>query len=294
MTSPEWSSVLDLYQRIVCAGLIQYLQRQAGMKSKREIYGAPVVLWLMMLQRLNQRGTLAGGVQLLIQGAAEPLLSDCRRIRRKRISCRTGGYCQARQKLPKLLCRQVSQEIVERLRQLLSSSQSAGPTNVFVLDGSTLELESSRKMLEPYPPPHNQHGLGHWPMLRIVVMHDVETGLAQQPCWGPMNGPQATSEQALAEKAIGDLPASSVIVADRNFGIFSVAYAARNRGMGVVLRLTDIRAHKLVAAILAPGEVSGALEGEPLGWRQTTALAGRSERRRPLDCHSNGARQIQT
>lgn len=271
MTSPEWSSVLDLYQRIVCAGLIQYLQRQAGMKSKRGIYGAPVVLWLMMLQRLNQRGTLASAVQLLIQGAAEPLLTDCRRIRRKRISCRTGGYCQARQKLPKLLCRQVSQEIVERLRQLLSSSQSAGPTNVFVLDGSTLELESSRKLLELYPPPHNQHGLGHWAMLRIVVLHDVETGLAQQPCWGPMNGPQATSEQALAEKAIGDLPAGSVIVADRNFGIFSVAYAARNRGMGVVLRLTDIRAHKLMAPISAPGEY-------PVVWKASRWDGGKQPR----------------
>lgn len=126
MTSPEWSSILDLYQRIVCGGLIQYLQKQAGMRVRRGIYGPPVVMWLMMLQRLNPRGTVTSAVQLLIQGAAEPLLANCKRVRQRRISVRTGGYCQARQKLPKLLCRQVSEEIVEQLRQVLNASQPEG------------------------------------------------------------------------------------------------------------------------------------------------------------------------
>src|ERR1700674_756302 len=98
MTSPEWSSLLNLYQRTVCDGVLQYLEKQAGLRNKRGVYGAPVVLWLMMLQRLQGRGTLASTVQLLLQGAADPLLADCRRVRQKRISCRTGGYCQARQR----------------------------------------------------------------------------------------------------------------------------------------------------------------------------------------------------
>lgn len=253
MTSPEWSSILDLYQRIVCSGLIQYLQKQAGLRVRRGIYGPPVVLWLMMLQRLNRRGTVTSAVQLLIEGAAEPLLANCKRVRQRRISGRTGGYCQARQKLPKLLCRQVSEEIVERLRSVLNASQPEGERNVFVLDGSTLELESRPELLKRYPPTHNQHGRGHWPTLRLVVMHDLGTGLAQPPCWGAVNGAEATSEQALAEQAIQALPAGSVVVADRNFGIFSVAYAAQSRAIAVVLRMTDVRARKLAGPISQPG-----------------------------------------
>jgi hypothetical protein len=141
MASPEWSSLLALYQRTVCNGVLQYLQKQAGMKPRRGIYSAQVVLWLMMLQRLRGRGTLASAVQLLMQGAADPLLADCRRVQRKRISSRAGGYCQARQKLPKLLCRQVSQELVERLRVVLNGDRPEEQANVFVLDGSSLELE---------------------------------------------------------------------------------------------------------------------------------------------------------
>lgn len=252
MTSPEWSSLLELYQRIVCRGVVQYLEKHSGRRSRRGIYSAPVVLWLMMLQRLQGRATLASGVQLLLQGAARPLMTACRRVRRKRISCRTGGYCQARQKLSKRLCRQVSQEIVERLREVL---QPAGQVPVFVLDGSSLELEHSRSLIRQYPPPENQHGRSHWPVLRLVVLHDVETGMAQQPCWGPMYGPEAVSEQKLAETAMDALPRPSVVVGDRNFGIFSMAYAAHQRGLTVVWRLTEVRAKKLSGgSISEPGE----------------------------------------
>ena len=255
MTSPEWSSLLDLYQQTVCVGVVQYLEKQTGARRNRGVYSAAVVLWLMMLQRLEGRGTLASAVQMLLEGAAEPLLSPCRRVRRKGISCRTGGYCQARQKLPQLLCRQVSQELVERLRVVLNPAGGGGPGNVLVLDGSSLELEHTRSLLERYPPAQNQHGHSHWPVLRIVVLHDVETGLAQQPCWGPMFGPQAVSEQELAEQAMDSLPAQSVVVGDRNFGIFSIAYAAQQRGLRVLLRLTQVRARKLAGtAISQPGE----------------------------------------
>jgi putative transposase len=261
MTSPEWSSLVELYQRIVGNGVLQYLEKHSGRRSKRGIYSAPVVLWLMILQRLQGRGTLASGVQLLLQGAAKPLMTPCRRVRRKRISCRTGGYCQARQKLPQRLCRQVSQEIVERLREML---QPPGQVPVFVLDGSSLELEHSRPLVKHYPPPENQHGRSHWPVLRLVVLHDVETGMAQQPCWGPMYGPQAVSEQELAETAMGSLPPSSVVVGDRNFGVFSVAYTAQTRGLTVVLRLTDVRAKKLASDLCRSGQQD--IVWEPSRW----------------------------
>jgi hypothetical protein len=105
-----------------------------------------------------------------------------------------------------------------------------------------------------FPPAVNQKGQSHWPLLRVVVLHDLATGLAQQPCWGPMYGPEAVSEQELAEQALDSLPRQSVVMGDRNFGIFSIAYAAQQRGLPVVLRLTEVRAHKLAGSISQPGE----------------------------------------
>ena len=277
MTPQEWSNVVELYQTVVCRGALQYLQQQAHRRRKRGIYTAPVVIWLMMVQVLQVRGSLASAVQALRQGAAGPLLFRCRRVRRKRISSYTGGYCQARLKLSKLLCRQVSQEILERLRQMLNPD---GKAAVLVLDGSSLELEHSRPLAKQYPPAQNQHGRSHWPVLKVVVMHDATTGLAQTPVWGAMYGPQAVSEQALAEKAMDAAPPRSVLIGDRNFGVFSIAWAAWQRNLQVVVRLTQERAVKIAGPISQEGcreviwKASGFERGKH-GWPPETEVSGR-------------------
>jgi hypothetical protein len=186
MTSPGlFSDIFALYQTVLSAGVIEYFQKQTKIRIRRSIYSPQVVLWLMMLQRLHAAGTLSAAVQLLIQGAAEPLLQDCERRRKGRISSRTGGYCQARCKLPVLLCTQVSREINERLGQMLCPQNPDGP-RAYLLDGSSLELEHSPELLRTYPPAKNQHGTSHWPVLRMLVLHELESGLAEEPQWGPM------------------------------------------------------------------------------------------------------------
>jgi hypothetical protein len=252
MTDYDLGEVLQLYQQVVTAGVLQYLQQQAGVKRRRGVYHAAVVLWLMMLQRLHSAGSLAGAVQMLLQGAAAPLLQDCQRVRHGKISVRTGGYCQARQKLPKLLCRQVTQEIIERLRATLRGDQKR--PEVFLLDGSSLELEHCRSLVRAYPTAQNQHGRSHWPVLRIVVMHDVETGLAQIPAWGPMYGDHAVSEQELAATVMARLPPGATVMGDRNFGVCWVAYEAHQHGLKTILRMTEVRARKLTGPISQEGE----------------------------------------
>jgi hypothetical protein len=242
--SPEIPDVLHLFQRVLSVGVVDYFQQQAGVRIRRGVYAAPVVLWLMILQRLHAVGTLAAAVQLLLQGAAAPLLSSCQRVRDRRISSRTGAYCRARRKLPTVLCRQVMQEIIVQLRQLLGLEEP-GVRRVYLLDGSSLELEHSRELVGAYPPAQNQHGVSHWPIMKRVVLHEVQTGMAEAPQWGPMYGPQAVSEQGLASRALDQLPAGSVILGDSNFGVLWVAYEAQRRGLGVVLRLTEARARKL-------------------------------------------------
>jgi hypothetical protein len=104
-----------------------------------------------------------------------------------------------------------------------------------------------------YPPAKNQHGRSHWPVLRMAVAHDVESGLAVRPSWGAACGPQATSEQKLIEKVLERLPSGAVALGDRNFGVFSVAWAAHRQQHPVLLRLTNARAAKLLGHGLEPG-----------------------------------------
>jgi len=68
----------------------------------------------------------------------------------------------------------------------------------------------SPALCERYPPGSNQHGEGHWPVLRVLVAHDLQTGLAMRPEWGAMYGPDAVSEQNLLDTAIHRLPSGSI------------------------------------------------------------------------------------
>jgi putative transposase len=268
-----------LYQRCISSGAVEYLQKQARIKIRRSIYTAQVVIWLMILQRLQPRGTLATSVEALLAGEADGLLSGCGRAQQKRISRRTGGYSHARQRLPKGLCWQVMTELVLRLREILNPG---GACPSYLLDGSSLELEASPSLRKAYPPAENQHGRAHWPVLRILVLHDLETGLAEAPQWGPMYGTEAVSEQQLAEKAMDALAPGSTLMGDRNFGVFTIAWGAHRRGLQVVARLTGERAHKLAGGpiaeegerrvIWAPSRFDGRRQG---GMPAGASVAGR-------------------
>jgi hypothetical protein len=263
----ELDDVFGLYERCL-SSVIECLQRQMKLKVRRSIYTAQVVIWLMIVQRLERRGTLSSGVGALLAGTADSLLSKCERARQKRISRRTGGYSHARQRLPTLLCRQMLAELVTRLREILNP---AGGRAAYILDGSTLELEASPSLSRLYPPHVNQHGKAHWPVMRIAVMHDITTGLAEEPRWGPMCGPEAVGEQQLAQSAMSALPPDSIVVGDRNFGVFSIAWHARQRALDVVIRLTVERTRKV-----AGGPVS--TEGERLVCWTPSAYEGRKHR----------------
>jgi len=261
MARLDSSAVFSLYQQVAPAELFRLLQRQIGIQSHDGIYSARVVLWMMMTERLRPRGTLASSVAQLVEGRLDPLLSQCKRVQDRSIALSTGGYCQARQRLSKLLVSLSMDEILERLRHRLLESEPELAQRVYLLDGSSLQLESERELAQAYPPASNQHGKSHWPVLRIVVLHDLETGLAERPYWGPFNGQKAVSEQALAEHALAHVPAGSVIVGDRNFGIFATAYKTQQAGHKAIVRLTAVRAKRLMGGVIAR-------EGDyPVCWR---------------------------
>jgi hypothetical protein len=146
-------------------------------------------------------------------------------------------------------CDRIFEQLVTRMDQTASEQTP----RAFLLDGSSMRLPHSTELCKLYPPGSNQHGEAHWPLLRIVVAHDLHTGLALRPKWGAMHGDDAVSEQELLERAIDRLPSGSTVVGDANFGVFSVAWAATQRQYPVLLRLTADRARRLAGKELCDG-----------------------------------------
>jgi putative transposase len=247
MNASGVGTVFDLYgQWVVSSGVLDRIQTQLDIRRRRGIYTLVVVLWLMIWQRLQPRATLSHAVRQLAQGRGRSLLSACKRVRENRISTSAGGYCQGIQKMPKLVPQQVTRDIVAQLSRQISEPWPGLEGPVYLLDGTSLQLPHTRKLVRAFPPASNQHGSSHWPILRLVVLHDLGSGLALYPRWGPMYGDRAMSEQSLAAAAMDQLPARAVVVADRNFGVFSMTWEAAQRQHGVVVRLTGARACKLM------------------------------------------------
>lgn len=213
----------------------------------------------MILQRLHGGAPLELAVLELLRGLPEAFWPQpCKRVRQWRQqgiapSSNTGAYNQARQMLPVSVveksCDRMFTELVVRTER---STPEQGP-RAFILDGSSMRLPHSPELCEVYPPGSNQHGENHFPLIRVLVAHDLHTGLAMRPVWGPMYGPDAVSEQGLLEQAIGRLPNGSTVIGDANFGIFSVAWTGTQKGHPVLLRLTLERAQRLAGKQLRDG-----------------------------------------
>jgi hypothetical protein len=93
-----------------------------------------------------------------------------------------------------------------------------------------------------------------------------------------MYGPNAVSETRLVKAVMQRLGGPAMIVADRNFGIFSVAFSAVDLGHDVVFRLKDDRFARMVAeaAAIVPGQWRLDWRLRPMRSRPCTACAGGS------------------
>jgi len=200
----------------------------------------------MIVQRLSG-GTLAAALGELLAGNGGDVLEPCKRVREGSISANTGAYSQARMRVPVEAAYRVAQRTFEYLRSALGTDPLRD--RLFLIDGSSIRLAHTAALLQVYGAASNQHGNSHWPIMRVVTMHHVVTGLALAPCYGPMYGESAVGEQELAEKMLDRLPPGSVLIGDRNFGVFSLMWHACARGHDVLVRLTRDRAAQLTAEL---------------------------------------------
>jgi hypothetical protein len=236
------------------------------------IYTASVVLYLLVYQRLNGNCSLEAAVKHLLETAPH-LCPDNKRVRDKTLSASTAAYSDARQRLTPEVTRwfaeSVSTSIIETTRPTL------GERRVFLLDGTTITLPPVKKLRDAFPPASNQHGAGVWPVALLTVVHELESGAALQPEIGPMYGPHAVSETELARACLRRLPPNSIALADSNFGIFSIAYAAVEAQHSFLLRLTAQRFGALCKRATLVGQ-NGTSKTWAIEWRPTAK-----------DCQSN-------
>lgn len=244
--------MLGWFDRILPLSFFKSLKQDLEIVGNSCLFTLRVTTWMMMMQRLSSSGTLDTAVSEMLHGNGREILEPCRKVNEGNISANTGAYNRARQRMPEEAARRVARRSFEQLHEIQSGSGVR--SRLFLLDGSSIRLSHSAAVLKAYPPAENQHGESHWPVMKVAVMHHVVTALAMDPQFGPMYGNEAVSEQRLAEPLIDGLPPASVLIGDRNFGVFSVMWHAHSRGHKVLVRMTALRARRLSKGDLSTGD----------------------------------------
>jgi hypothetical protein len=209
MSQSPLNGILELYAQAVPKQFFEQLEKDLGLPSRQRIFSLPLVVWLMISQRLNAKATLSTAVQQVVHHHPQTLLSGHKRILAGTVSCHTGAYSDARQAMPVVVTEKVADRVLNHL--LLETSREALPgwsRQVFILDGSTLEMPHTADLVAAYPPDPKSH----WPVLTVLVAQELTTGLAQRPCWGPMYGKKSVSGQALTEQILDRFPDHSVLL----------------------------------------------------------------------------------
>jgi len=245
-SAADLGAALDQFRSLIDPRMLEELQ-PVGPAS---VYTPWVTVWLLVYQRLNRNATLATAVSELLQSLESFGVAN-KRAREGTLSSGTGSYSRSRSRLRVDVADAVADHVSRAVAGTTPPSWSG--RRVFILDGTTVTLSSQEALRERWPAGRNQHGENTWPIPLLVVAHELESGAAIRPEIGAMYGEDADSELSLGKQLIARLPAKSVLMADRNFGVFGFVHAAVAAGHDVLSRLTQPRFESLKKSAQAAG-----------------------------------------
>lgn len=235
LSEAEFASAVEILRRLIPEGEFTAYSLDV---SPATVYTNLVTIWMLTLQRLGGGKSMAAIIKEVLAHNRD-LLPDNKRVREGTLSHNSATYSHARKRLPLEMVEQfaesVCQSLIERTPSWFDDRRA------YIIDGTTITLEPTSSLRDAYPPATNQHGETVWPVMMLMVAHELQSGCALVPEFGAMYGENNTSEarQALA---IGQrIPRQSLVLADSNFGIFSVAWGLRQAGQSMLFRMTRSR-----------------------------------------------------
>lgn len=234
LSDSELTAAIEMLRAIIPADELE-LMAPTGPAT---VFTTTITLWLLILQRLG-KGKANHQVVKDVLSNCRQLLPDNKRVREQTLSKTSGAYSDARKRLPLEVVEHFSMRVCESFIQQTPSW--FGNRRAFNIDGTTMTLSPTAELRKVFPPAVNQHGETVWPVMLMLVAHEVQSGVALPPEIGAMYGDGNTSEAKLAANLARRIPPNSLVCADAGFGIFSVAFSMTGQGHQILFRLSKPR-----------------------------------------------------
>src|SRR5687768_14103595 len=117
MPATDPNGILELYSEAAPEQFFRQLQSDLNLPTRQRVFTLPLVVWLMISQRLDPKATLSTAVQQVVHQQPRVLLSQHKRLLEKTVSCHTGAYSDARQAMPLVVAEKVADRVLDHLMQ---------------------------------------------------------------------------------------------------------------------------------------------------------------------------------
>lgn len=206
----------------------------ADADDDEQVYTPAITLWAFLSQVLHTKqlrsctAAVARVVTLLVV------------LGRKPCSANTGAYCRARGRLPELVLQRLVYQIADGCEQRVPKDWLWCGRNVKLVDGTTVSTADTPENQAAWPQPTTQEaGLG-FPLVRMVVLFSLATGLLSGMALGPYAGKE-TGEPALLRELRERLQPGDVLLADRYYCSYFMIALLLEWGIDIVTRLHQRR-----------------------------------------------------
>jgi hypothetical protein len=214
------------------------LRAPAG--SYERLWVPLIILWYLIWQWLQPKHTLEAVVTDARRGGADRLCANGKPLSGGIRSKATTAYSDARQRLPLDWVRQCFTKLVTALLTLGDWRSQDLPTEL--LDGSTKRLRPHGDIAQQFPPHRTRRKKVYWCVARVLVSFCAATGIATAARIASIH----VSEQALGVQLMLEAAKRVLYIGDRNFGVWRVVRAAVQGGGQALMRLTQVRARRLL------------------------------------------------
>jgi hypothetical protein len=232
---------------------------QSPQGSYERLWLSLITLWYLVWQHLQPRHTLEAVVIDARRGGADRLCSKAKPLSQGLRSSATTSYSDARQRLPLDWVRECFLKLAAPLASL--GAQPSQELPVQLVDGSTKRLRPYGDIPAEFPAHRTGRRKTYWCLARVLVSFCAATGVAM----GARIDSIHVSEQALAVQLMLEAAQRVLYIGDRNFGVWRVARAALQSGGHVLVRLTQVRARRLLGKKHLP-----AFLDSPVLWTPTS------------------------
>ena len=206
-------------------------REKKGANSRLRIFALHITFWAFLAQVLERGSSCRDALRRIVAwwqcecpGAPSP-------------SAETGGYCQARARLPQATLERIGTHLAEQLERNAPGAALWLGRRVKIIDGTTASMPDTATNQKVWPQSTSQKPGCGFPLVKLVALFSHGSGALLHLAEGNMH----QHEMLLARQLWPHLEPGEVLLADRGFCSYQDLSTLAGRGVDTVMRLHQAR-----------------------------------------------------